>query len=235
MQPQIETPYTIINQMLRDLEGTDFKLEEDHISLLKAIKTITRVKYKKGSLIYNTGDKVNQVSFVAKGFLKVYQDLNDKRVFLKMDVPGDFVGLAAFSDDRISQFSILAVEDAVLYHISKDEFNENIYKNPKFMKWLTNYLINQLNLAYKRSENINCKNMYARVADTILYFSDLIFKSESFYLPITKKQLGHYANVSPENVTRILKGFELEKLIKMRNRHIEISDKKHLEQISKLG
>ena len=76
------------------------------------------------------------------------------------------------------------------------------------MKWLTNYLIQQLTIAYKRCENMNCKNMYGRVADTILYFSDIIFKSESFYLPITKKQLGHYANVSAENVTRILKALK---------------------------
>jgi CRP-like cAMP-binding protein len=195
MQPLNESPYTIINQMLKDIEDTGFKFDDEQIELFKLIKDIKRIKYKKGTIIYNSGDKVNLISLIARGFLKVYQDMNDKRVFLRMAVPADFIGLAAFSDSRVSPFTISVIEDAVLYHIPKEGFNDNIYKNPKLMKWLTNYLITQTTNAYKRSENINCKNMYARVADTLLYFSDIIFKSDSFYLPITKKQLGHYANV----------------------------------------
>lgn len=234
MQQKLISPNTIANQIMKDIESTGFKLDENHFLLLNLVKIINRVKYEKDSIIYNTGDEVNYVSIVAKGFLKVFQDFTDKRIFLKLVIPGDLIGLAAFLDNRLSQFKITAIVDSVLYHIPYDSFY-NIYRNPKLMKWLTNYLINQINIAYKRCEILNSKNMYGRVADSILYFCDIIFKSDSFYLPITKKQLGHYANVTQENVSRILKSFVSEKIIKMKNRNIEISDKDQLVQISKLG
>jgi CRP-like cAMP-binding protein len=77
--------------------------------------------------------------------------------------------------------------------------------------------------------------MNGRVADTILYFADEIFKSDTFHLPINSKQFAHYVNISPENVSRIMKAFSNEKILTFKNRNISIQDKERLIQISKIG
>ena len=229
------TSSEIIIQVKKDLEETGLKFEENNLLVFSLTSKVSRVEYKKGSVIVNEGEEFDRFFFIAKGYLKVFRDVNDKRIFVRIIKPGEYVGLTLFSHKKKFPFSLITLENTVVYYIDKEILKEDIYNNPGLMKWVISDLSYVINELYRKIVYLTSKHMNGRVAEAIVYFADDVFKNREFQLPVTKKQLGHYANVSPENVTRILKVLEKEKILQIDRKNIKILDHEKLKQISKLG
>ena len=231
MNKEITSAYTIINQIKKDAPGLNIELNDEQMSIFKLTKDIKRVKYKKGTVIIHKGQKMQNLLFIAKGFIMMYKDANHKRMFTRLYASGDFIGMMGFSEFREFQYSLATLEETIVYQIPLDNFKDNVYKNSKLIKWVTDSLVKGIYMAYKKYEMVTCHNMEGRIAQSFLYFSNNMFKKDSFDLPITKKQLGYYANVSPENVTRILKTLQSKKIIHIKGKHYDILDKEALRDL----
>lgn len=225
----------IIKKIKKELAETNHFISEDKLTIFKYSDKVTRLKFKKGAEIIKEGDEHDSILFLAKGFLKIFRDVDDKKIFMRMMIPGEFVGLTLLSGNQRYPFSIDALEDSILYYIHKDAITEDVYKNSEITQWVIGDLSKIVSTLYGKIIFLRCKQMNGRIADAILYFADDIFKNHQFTLPITKKQLGHYSNVSPENVSRILKTFVSENIIEIKGKNINIINYERLQQISKIG
>jgi CRP-like cAMP-binding protein len=73
------------------------------------------------------------------------------------------------------------------------------------------------------------------VADAILYFSKIIYETNSFDLPFSRQELADLIGVSRESATRVLLKFKAEGIIELEGRSIEVVKMDLLEQISQTG
>ena len=73
------------------------------------------------------------------------------------------------------------------------------------------------------------------MADALLEFSDNIFKSDTFLLPLSQAEFANLVDTSRESVSRILTEFDKDKIIKVKGKYIEILNKKSLQLISQNG
>ena len=73
------------------------------------------------------------------------------------------------------------------------------------------------------------------MADVLIEFSEKIFESESFTLPISQSELANLVDTSRESVNRVLKEFDKDGIIKVTGKQIEMLNKKSLLLISQNG
>ena len=167
--------------------------------------------------------------------MKLFIERNNKRLFIKILKPGDFMGLALLSDMEQYPYSLVSVSNSTIFLINRDSFKEKAYDNLFLMKASLNVLSDLLNNLYSKLISFRFKQMNGRIADALLYFSDEIFNSNSFEIPINFKQLGEFTNVSQENVTRVMINFAEDKIITRDKKKIKIIDKNKLLYLSNIG
>ncbi len=73
------------------------------------------------------------------------------------------------------------------------------------------------------------------MADALLEFSDKIFMSDTFTIPLTQAELANLVDTSRESVSRVLTEFDKDEIIKIKGKQIEIVNKKSLKLISQNG
>ena len=73
------------------------------------------------------------------------------------------------------------------------------------------------------------------MADALIEFSEIIFQSEVFNLPISQSELANLVDTSRESVSRVLAEFDKDGIIKMSGKQVEILNKKSLKMISQNG
>jgi len=69
----------------------------------------------------------------------------------------------------------------------------------------------------------------------LLEFSDKIFMSDTFTIPLTQAELANLVDTSRESVSRVLTEFDKDEIIKIKGKQIEIVNKKSLKLISQNG
>jgi CRP/FNR family transcriptional regulator len=83
--------------------------------------------------------------------------------------------------------------------------------------------------------DIRQKNLIGRVAFVLLYFTNEIYKSRVFDLPVSRKEIADYIGMSTANVIRTLSDFKKDGIIRVFGKTIEVVDAEKLESISKHG
>ena len=56
--------------------------------------------------------------------------------------------------------------------------------------------------------NLTQKKMPGRLAETLIYFSDEVFKTDEYEMILSRQELGEMTNMAKESVVRILKELE---------------------------
>lgn len=73
------------------------------------------------------------------------------------------------------------------------------------------------------------------IADTILNFSNNIYESRKFSLPLSRSEIANFINSSREQVCRVLSKFQKDQIIKLKGKELEILNMERLDKISKTG
>ena len=68
-----------------------------------------------------------------------------------------------------------------------------------------------------------------------LYFSDQVYFSDSFDLPLARKEIAELIAMTTENVIRILSEFRKDGILKINGKTIEICNRSRLQQIMEHG
>jgi len=86
-----------------------------------------------------------------------------------------------------------------------------------------------------RCANRTQKQIRGKIADVLLEFSDKIYNSTIFTIPLTQEELGDLVDSSRESISRVLAEFDKDGIIKIIGKKIEILNKKSLLLISANG
>jgi CRP-like cAMP-binding protein len=192
--------------------------------------------FRKGEIINHEGEKITTFKYLKSGLVKLYRRTSTgEEQVITITRPFEFVSnMSIFSEDRY-KYSVSALEDSVICLINLDFIKELFLKNGGFaMRLLTKIsMINDKIIT--QTLDIRQKNLVGRVAFVLLYFTNEIYNSRVFDLPVSRKEIADYIGMSTANVIRTLSDFKKENIIRVFGKTIEIVDIAKLEIISKRG
>ncbi len=231
MRPLIETD----SEFICDLQAPCFQtLTPEEIELVKASKT--QVMFRKGDNLTKQGTFASYVLFVVKGLAKQYIEGDHSKSFnLRIIKPGEFVGLSSVFSTNTFNYSSVALTDCHVFLVEKAAISQIITQNGVFgLGIIRRYCEQNVNL-YDTLRTVLYKQMNGRMADTLIYINGLKEEDDAVFQLLVRKDLADFAGISTESAVKLLKQFEKEGLIKLKEKDIQILDEGRLLEISKHG
>ena len=194
------------------------------------------VLYRKGELICLEGEPIKDFLYLKTGLVKLYKIGNgDKSQIISINKPGDFVTLLSLFSESRYKYTISALEDSVLCSVDIKMFKEIVKNNHTFSMEIMKKMSTIYDDIIENAFNIAKKNLRGRIAYILLFFSQNIYMSNDFELPISRKEISELIQMTTENVIRILSEFRKDRIITINGKQIVILDPERLDKICHLG
>ncbi len=192
--------------------------------------------FRKGEIINHEGEKISNFKYLKSGLVKLYRRTpNGDEQVITITRPFEFVSnMSIFSEERY-QYSVSALEDSVVCMVNLDFIKQLFLKNGGFAMGLLTKISRINDKIISQTLDIRQKNLIGRVAYVLLYFTNDIYKSRVFDLPVSRKEIADYIGMSTANVIRTMSEFKKEGIIRVFGKTIEVVDMAKLEVISKHG
>ena len=193
------------------------------------------LKLKKGDSIIKQGTYSTNVIFLRTGLAKIHIAGPYNEQIVKMVNAPSYLGLPTTFGSKINQYSVTAVSDAEVCFIDLEIFQSILDENKEFTRELIQVFCKNELESFRRCANRTQKLIRGNMADAILEFSDIIFKSDTFILPLSQAEFANLVDTSRESVSRVLAEFDKDGIIKISGKHVEILDKTRLILVSQNG
>ena len=192
--------------------------------------------FRKGEVINHEGEKISNFKYLKSGLVKLYRRTSTgEEQVITITRPFEFVSnMSIFSEERY-QYSVSALEDSVVCLVKLDFIKELFMRNGGFAMGLLSKISMINDKIISQTLDIRQKNLIGRVAFVLLYFTNDIYNSRVFDLPVSRKEIADYIGMSTANVIRTLSDFKKEGIIRVFGKTIEVVDLNKLEIISKRG
>ncbi len=209
-------------------------LKEDQVE--EFLKHSNIVKYDKREIIFRQNTRTSHIMFVKSGLIKIFKEgRNNKYIILKIAVPGDFLGLMSIYGSDTHQYSASAIQPSEICFVDKDIFNKILQTNGEFTLYIINLISNDGLFIFNRLMSQSHKQLPGRIADVILYFSEVLFKSNEFEFPFTRRELAELAGTTKESFIRTLAEFKHDKIIDLEGAKVTINSMNIIKTLSQLG
>jgi CRP/FNR family transcriptional regulator len=192
--------------------------------------------FRPGETILKQGSPTSNALFISEGMAKSYiEGLNGKNFILSIALPGRLIlGPGAFVDSR-QTYSVSAISSVQACFINFDIFKHLVRVNGAFAESLLEDISAKSLVSLNRMVSLSQKKMHGRLADGLLYFADIVFKSDEYEMILSRQELGEMTNMAKECVVRILKELENSGVIYSDSSKIKILDREKLIRISEKG
>lgn len=192
--------------------------------------------FEKGDIICEEGDKISEFMYLKSGLVKIFKNLDNKRdQIIKIARPFDFVSMLSVFSDTHYRYSVSALEDSTVCYINLGVITDLVKHNSTFALDLLKNISKNSDDLIDININISKRNLRGRIAYVLLYMSEYIYGSKVFELPVSRKEIGEFIEMTTENVIRTLSEFRKDNIIKINGKTIEITDLDRLKSISEFG
>lgn len=197
--------------------------------------TRLEVTFKKGEIIYKQGTPLTHIVIIHDGLGKIYLEGSKGRNLIlnytrKYDLNG---GVGVFIDQR-HHSSLMAVTDCGACFVEINAFKAVLRSNASFMEAYIKEYSQRVAHTYKQFAILTQKNMEGRMAESILFLNDAVFKN-GVIKNVTKQDLAELTAMTKESAIRVLKDFKDDGIIEIVNSDISILDQKALQQVAAHG
>ncbi|HNY01644.1 MAG TPA: Crp/Fnr family transcriptional regulator [Bacteroidales bacterium] len=192
--------------------------------------------FRKGDIILHEGSMTSHIIYLKSGLVKEFRKgPGETEQILQIVKPFTYLGLPSLFGDRINHYSYAALQDISVCYIDLGIFTKLIRDNGNFaFEILVSVSRDSLN-NFHRFMSQSQKKTFGRVADALIYFSEIIYEQNSFELPFSRQEFADLIGISRESATRVLTKFRDDGLLRLTGRRIEITNIPLLRQISKNG
>jgi len=196
----------------------------------------TEAEFRKGDILIHEGSLNSNIIYLKSGLVKEYIKTDDnKENILQIVKKYTYLGLHSLFGDRMNHYSYAALENIKVCYIDINIFNQLIRQNGEFAyQILVSVSRDSLN-NFHRFMSQSQKKTFGKVADSILYFSRVIYENPEFILPFTRQELADLIGISRESATRVLLKLKEDNIVKVDDRKITILNMEILQQISRNG
>jgi len=218
-----------------DIQAPCFQmLLPEEAEVVRASKT--QVLFRKDDNLTKQGAFASYVLFIIDGYAKQYLEGDGiKNYNLRIIKPGEFVGLSVVFSESTFNYSSVALTDCHVFLIEKQAISKVIKQNGMFgFNIIKRYCEQNTNLI-NTVRNLMYKQMNGRMADTLLYIDSLKNEKPEIFQLLSRKDLADFAGISTESAVKLLKTFEKDGLIKLKEKDIQIINLNELLEISRKG
>lgn len=231
----IKTILETDSDFICDIHAACFQvLSVEEMELVRASKT--QILFRKGDSLTKQGAFASYVLFVVKGLAKQYIEGDSNKSYnLRIIKEGEFVGLSAVFTSNIFNYSSVALTDCQAFLIEKETIAQLVKQNGTFgYTIIKRYCEQNANLS-ETLRSVIFKQMNGRLADTLLYIDGLKPENPEIFQLLSRKDIADFAGISTESAVKLLKIFEKDAVIGLKDKDITITDKTRLEKISLNG
>jgi CRP/FNR family cyclic AMP-dependent transcriptional regulator len=198
--------------------------------LLKFAELTRERTYPKGSVILFQGDPGDSLYVLRQGRAKVVLIGEDGReVILGVLEPGAHFGELALIDDQPRSAHVIAMEDSQLLILRREDFRRRVEANPSVAWALLIELSRRLRRADQKIGGLVLLDVPGRISRLLL---DLSAESGTATIekPLTHQTIAQMIGASRETVSRAMKEFQEEGLIRVERRRIAVANRDALEK-----
>ena len=190
---------------------------------------------KKGSNIFQEGDRLNGVFCVRTGVSKLSKlSDNGRDQIVKLATKGEVLGQRSVITQEQANLSATALEDMEVCFIPKETITDPLRDNVHFTNAILNQMASDLKFADDVIVNMAQKTVRQRLAETLLYIEDNFGVTEdgSLKLQLTRADIADIVGTATELLIRTLTKFKKEDLVATQGKNIHLTDKRMLKQIA---
>ncbi|HEX8725857.1 MAG TPA: Crp/Fnr family transcriptional regulator [Gemmatimonadaceae bacterium] len=203
--------------------------ELDRFAELMRAKT-----YPRGSVILFENDPGDSLFVVRGGRVKVVRIADDGReVILGMLGVGDHFGELSLIDDRPRSAHVIAMEDADLLVLRREDFRARVESSPRVAWSLLTALSHRLRLADDKIGGLVLLDVPGRIARLLLDLADE-HGGSTIGRALTHQTIAQMIGASRETVSRAMKEFQDAGQIGVERRRITVTDRPALERRAKV-
>jgi CRP/FNR family transcriptional regulator len=196
----------------------------------------TERQFEKGELIIREGDLIEDFIYLKSGLVKLFrQGSNNKEQIICFAGPLDFVSLLSIFSETQYHYSVAALENSVTCSLKLKEVKTIASENGAFAL----NLVEKINRASDKIIidflEVKQRRLLGRIAFLLIYFAQEVYQSNTFTLPVSRKEMAEYIGMTIENVIRTLSDFRKDGIIKINGSIIEIADMERLKRIRDLN
>ena len=195
---------------------------------------MTLTSFKKNEPVIKQGSLTSNAVLIIEGLVKkVMEQPTGKKRIVELIRHFEFASLLFVLDaPSPSVYTITALERTVVGFIDVKTLKEIMVKNGQFSLDILLYNTHNFKKLARNIFSLNTKQMYARVADVLIDFSQ---ERKKFKIPVTRVDMAQIVGVTPENLSNILKSFKQDGIVKINDRDVEVIKPELLNKISDTG
>lgn len=200
---------------------------------LQRFGEVTREKnYPKGSVIVFEDDPGDSLFIVRDGRVKVVLIGEDGReVILGVMGVGEHFGELSLIDDQPRSAHVIAMEETNLLVLRRDDFRRRVESNPAVAWSLLSELARRLRRADAKIHGLALLDVPGRIARLLLDFAEE-GRGDTIEKPLTHQTIAHMIGASRETVSRTIRDFQIQSLIRVERRRISIANREGLKQLA---
>jgi CRP/FNR family transcriptional regulator len=198
-------------------------------------ETRLEVTFKKGEIIYKQGTPLTHIVIINEGLGKIYlEGVKGRNLILSYTQQYELNGGVGVFVDQRHHSSLMAVTDCGACFIEINAFKKVLRSNAVFMEAYIKSHSERVMHTYQQFAVLTQKNMEGRMAESILYLNNQVFRN-GVIKNVTKQDLAELTAMTKESAIRVLKEFKEDGIIDIVDHNISILDQKALQQVALHG
>lgn len=195
-----------------------------------------RTNFEKGQVLFFQNTPVSSFFYIHDGLIKLHsQQGKDRCSILKIEKANHFAGLSDCFTRESHHYSATTITKSDVSILDAEMLIEYISSQPGLSETIMTLLGREASYFLERMTNRHHKQLPGRVADTLIYFWNLLGENNHFCLPLSRGELAQFAGTTKESLIRTLTEYKNDRIINMDDRKVEINSMEILKTLSRLG
>lgn len=175
---------------------------------------------------------MDNVSDILSQFSTILKDI----VFrFALRLLGNYMAFSTIFNKNTYAYSATALVDSKICMIEKGALQKVIMGNARFSMQMTSMNSLNENRYLDIIHNVTYKQTRGKLASALLYLASERFREDSVFQYLTRQDIANFASITVESTVMILKEFEREGIISLKNKNIAIHKSDLLSEISTKG
>lgn len=194
--------------------------------------------YKRGTVLYHEGSRINGIYCVAGGIVKVFKTGTEgKEQIIRFAKKGDILGYRSVIRKESACTSTIINEDAHLCYISAEMLLRFVSQNTAFAMEITTMACKELGEANNFITEIAQKTVRERMAEIIIYLKNEfgVDDDNTLKISLTREEIANIIGTATESGIRLLSEFKNDRLIELKGRRIKILNEAILKKTANLS
>lgn len=191
--------------------------------------------YKRGSVLYHEGNRINGFYCVNKGIVKLFKTgMEGKEQIIRFAKEGEVIGFRSVLSNELACTTAKVLEDSSLCYFPGDVLFHLVKTNPRFAMELVQLACRELGEANKYITDIAQKTVRERLSEVLVLLEETFHTDEdrTLCITLTREELANMVGTATESVIRLLSEFKNDRLIELSGRKIKLIDIPGLKRIA---